>query len=866
MTPMFRIRVSSLPLLACVMVAGCGSGHDPQAADPEEPIAVASSSLMRLADNCADVDSAIRREVRAGLRRAYANGQTCSSYAHESGTGVVMDRAVGSTDMGATEGGPVAINGAGGWASSSQNATRPTKTEAPGDSGVSLGIDDGDGNGSLPTITTSTNTQVTEVDEADIVKTDGKNIYVLHDQVLELVQAWPVDALEGQASLALEGYPREMFVLGKAEDAQRQVVVISEVDGTAVYQRAGVKPSTGAGLSDSTDDVGAAEELPGEPLRMAVGGAAGWKTPEGTGASANSTEPDFGDAKLTASPSAAAAGVTTGYPAGNLPMTKVTVLDATDGSLEVKSQVYYDGRYQSSRRQDNRMHAVLGLWKQWPSLDACATDADRLKAEMVVLSQLMQQNREAASVSSEELERLVLDQLVDIVLERNQKSLDTIQATDFVPRRFVYDGDNLTAHELPCERMYLPKAGSSASGVTYIAEIDLTDPTAEPGSHAILGQSDIMYENGTALVLASNSSESRPYPEGWAEVAYLHRFGLGDQGLTYEASAALDGRIKDQFSLDVRDDTLRVVASEKRGTQQKNRLTILREARDSAELSTVGEVNGVGDGEDVRAVRYVGDTAYVVTFVQTDPLFTLDLTDAANPRIAGELPDIPGFSTYMHPIDDNHLLTIGLESGTSMLQVFDVTDKSKPAEQLHKLPLSPGGSSIAVDEYKAFTYYPEQKLLAIPFVSYQSRPHNAMLVFSVDIEQGIELLGAVDGDFITGIPTTQNPSCWYGGDSSTNFQRGVFFDQVLYAVAQHGIAAVNAEKPSEVLGRLVFAAAQERPSYHCDVYYSNEEPVLLGIGGAMSTTSVGSGLAGSANSGSEAADGAPLAQGGSAGI
>ena len=108
-------------------------------------------------------------------------------------------------------------------------------------------------------------------------------------------------------------------------------------------------------------------------------------------------------------------------------------------------------------------------------------------------------------------------------------------------------------------------------------------------------------------------------------------------------------------------------------------------------LKVVGEITGLARNEDIRAVRFDGPRGFVVTFKKTDPLFTFDLAQPEQPRVLGEL-KIPGFSTYMHFMDDDHLLTIGYDAEDHdsfayfqglMLQIFDISDLADP--QVHFL-------------------------------------------------------------------------------------------------------------------------------------------------------------------------------------
>ena len=138
-----------------------------------------------------------------------------------------------------------------------------------------------------------------------------------------------------------------------------------------------------------------------------------------------------------------------------------------------------------------------------------------------------------------------------------------------------------------------------------------------------------------------------------------------------------------------------------------------RTARTSTSISSVG---GLGKTEQIRSVRFLDDTGYVVTFRQTDPLYVIDLSDPANPVLDGEL-KIPGYSAYLHPVGDGLLLGVGqnaTDEGRTLgtqLSLFDVSDPTNP-QQIDTLPI--GGSSEVEWDHKAFLYWPEDGTIVLP--------------------------------------------------------------------------------------------------------------------------------------------------------
>lgn len=214
--------------------------------------------------------------------------------------------------------------------------------------------------------------------------------------------------------------------------------------------------------------------------------------------------------------------------------------------------------------------------------------------------------------------------------------------------------------------------------------------TASDGTNAQMkavlgGGTDIYCTEDTLLVAAQDLSDTTAnsnaagdmiasFVSGAADTR-LFAFSLQD-GVRYQGSTEIDGSLLNQFAMDAYGGYYRIATTAEDGSC----LTVLNES-----LETVGKLGGIAPGEDIYAVRFLGDTAYLVTFYQTDPLFIVDLSDPANPAVTGEL-KIPGFSSYLHPYAENLLIGIGEsgdESGATgkvKVSLFDVSDMQDPKE------------------------------------------------------------------------------------------------------------------------------------------------------------------------------------------
>jgi uncharacterized secreted protein with C-terminal beta-propeller domain len=173
--------------------------------------------------------------------------------------------------------------------------------------------------------------------------------------------------------------------------------------------------------------------------------------------------------------------------------------------------------------------------------------------------------------------------------------------------------------------------------------------------------------------------------------------------------ATVPGRPLNQWSMDQYEGTLRVATTLPgyRGVESDNAIYTF----DNESLERLGAVEGMGRGQEVYAARYVGETAYLVTFRQVDPLHVVDLSDPSDPVERGNL-ELPGFSTYLHPIDDDHILGIGEEDGTVKAVLFDVSEPTNPTIADEQI-LAAQWSAIR-DTHHAFTIDRRHGVFVLP--------------------------------------------------------------------------------------------------------------------------------------------------------
>jgi len=260
------------------------------------------------------------------------------------------------------------------------------------------------------------------------------------------------------------------------------------------------------------------------------------------------------------------------------------------------------------------------------------------------------------------------------------------------------------------------------------------------------------------------------------EKTIIHKISISEGSTEYKISGEVPGSVLNQFSMDEYNNYFRIATTSSYGRETFNNIYTLNE-----NLNVVGKIENIARTERIFAVRFVGDKAYMVTFRRTDPLFVIDLEDERNPKILGEL-KIPGYSDYLHPYDENHLIGIGKDADKEgrelgvKVSFFDVSNFSEPKE-VSKIVIGTRGSYTPVSyDHKAFLFSKSKSLLVIP-VSVAETPYNqswqGVYVFKVD-SSGISERGKISH--------TEKPY-----DYEYEVKRALYIDDILYTISNKKI-------------------------------------------------------------------------------
>lgn len=241
--------------------------------------------------------------------------------------------------------------------------------------------------------------------------------------------------------------------------------------------------------------------------------------------------------------------------------------------------------------------------------------------------------------------------------------------------------NNSEAVHLPCDCIHIEKV-DAADCYVNIGILDLSDMEKELETASFLGSGMDTYCTKDTLYIMG--SEYANYYNGAFIGAIMLRgnkttltsVDISGEKIKVNASTTLDGNIINSYAIDDFEGYIRVALQK----EEDNSILVLNK-----KLEKVSELTGIAKGEQIKSARFMGNTAYVVTFVQTDPLFIIDLTNPEKPEITGEV-KLPGFSSYLHPVGDGLLVGIGQGGtedgldGSSKISLFDVTDRTSPKE------------------------------------------------------------------------------------------------------------------------------------------------------------------------------------------
>jgi hypothetical protein len=340
--------------------------------------------------------------------------------------------------------------------------------------------------------------------------------------------------------------------------------------------------------------------------------------------------------------------------------------------------------------------------------------------------------------------------------------------SDWLPTYTVTTGRTSATRTVPCGSVSHAASYTGTSLLT-IYTIDLSKALADASPMSLAADGTTVYGTQHSLYIATNSTPAccvgGPVPDGRAvplspggappnvplEQTEIHRFALPTTGRpVYLGSATIPGRLLNQYSMSDFSGHLRVATTSGQayyaGTGQRSSSSSAVYVLDDNTLKVVGSVSGLGKGQQIYAVRFVGPLAYVVTFQLTDPLYVLDLSDPAVPRTSGEL-ELTGYSNYLQQVGDGRLVGVGQEANSQgrvagmQVSLFDVSSPSLPRRIGHVLLADAPGEN-AFDPH-SFLYWPATNMVIVPIETWTNSPDaGRALVLRVEAS-GLTTLGLI---------------------------------------------------------------------------------------------------------------------------
>lgn len=376
---------------------------------------------------------------------------------------------------------------------------------------------------------------------------------------------------------------------------------------------------------------------------------------------------------------------------------------------------------------------------------------------------------------------------------------------------------------IPVDDIYYVNRSERIDSMTHIVSIDIFDDKIDEKSF-LLGSSQNMYVSNENIYLACQ--EYLHFYSIWEGNYYeqytiVHKISINNGNIEYLAKGKVPGYTLNQFSMDEHNGFFRI-ATQKWGDSSTN-VYILNK-----NMNRTSEIEGIAPGETMHSARFMGDKAYLVTFKKIDPFFTLDLSDPYTPKILGEL-KIPGYSDYLHPYDENHIIGIGKDTVEPLeefewtrnfawyqgikIALFDVSDFKNPKEVAKVIIGDRGTDSPVLYEHKAFLFDRERELLVLPVSLYEiddeyKEQNNGYtgsaygkftfqgaFVYKLSLEDGFEFNGR-----ITHMDNDEFPDDyrWYWGSSSSDVIRSLYIDDVLYTISNNMIKMNNLNDLSEI--------------------------------------------------------------------
>jgi len=331
----------------------------------------------------------------------------------------------------------------------------------------------------------------------------------------------------------------------------------------------------------------------------------------------------------------------------------------------------------------------------------------------------------------------------------------------------IYSNDGMK--EISASGILYSKASDNYFLYTTVVALNMQNTAEEPTSKTLLlGGTSSMY------VSLGNIYITFPEPEGETTI---YRIRVENSTINPEAKGEVPGHELNQFSMDEYNNYFRIATTTWVNGSTQNNLHIL-----DMNLSTVGSLENIAPGETIDSARFIGNRCYLATsIVRRDPFFVIDVENATEPKILGYL-KIPGFTRYLHPYDENHIIGVGRDENNSVkISIFDVSNVSAPVEIDTYTVRGVWSDTSVLTEHKAFLFDKSKELLVIPvsitFDQYKGSWWQGAYVFNITLSNGLVLRGNV----------THQEVGMSGWEDSYWVKRSLYIENTLYTVSDKKI-------------------------------------------------------------------------------
>ena len=471
------------------------------------------------------------------------------------------------------------------------------------------------------------------------------------------------------------------------------------------------------------------------------------------------------------------------YGSGISVLSEIDISDPAD--MAVVKTLFVDGSYLSARMVGDTVRVVVDSYPT--GLEFVYPTGSGLRAE-----------REAERINRQVIEDSSIENWLPYFVMEEKRGSRTVTTEGTL---------------LDCEQTFAPHEFSGL-GTLNVLTIDLTQGLEPADAVGVFADGDTIYASQESLYVAtqrwhdwSTLDDSKAAEQFVGVTTEIHKFDIsGAAAAAYVASGEIQGFLLNQWAMSEYNGDLRVATTSepewwgwRDDSVSESFVKVLRE--DRGVLEEIGEVGELGKGERIYSVRYIGDTGYVVTFRQTDPLYTIDLSNPKAPKVLGEL-KILGYSAYLHPIDDGLLLGIGQDADDqgrtkgTQVAVFDVSDPANP-KRIHTMTFDDGWSEVEYD-HRAFLYWPATGLTMLPVQAWSWEDGRedwfAGAIGVIANRDGIEDIGTVT--HIERKPGGAGEEYFY--DWQAQIHRSLVIGDLVYTMSERGLKASSLNDLSDV--------------------------------------------------------------------